>query len=169
MPSNKLKYFLDTNNIRYVVITHSRAFTADAVAALTHISGNEIAKTVMVKLDGKMTMAVVPASRHVDLNALRKASGAQTVVIVPEPQFADIFPDCEVGAMPPFGTLYGIPVYVDDRLSRDVEIAFNAGSHLELIRMQFADFKRMEHPTIAPIATRSQHERIEEERLAHSA
>ena len=119
MPSNKLKYFLDTNNIRYVVITHSRAFTADAVAALTHISGNEIAKTVMVKLDGKMTMAIVPASRHVDLNALRKATGAQTVVVVPEPQFADIFPDCEVGAMPPFGTLYGIPVYVDDRLARD--------------------------------------------------
>jgi Ala-tRNA(Pro) deacylase len=169
MPSNKLKYFLDTNNIRYVVITHSRAFTADAIAALTHISGKEIAKTVIVKLDSKMTMAVVPASRHVDLNALRKASGAQTIVVVPEPQFADIFPDCEVGAMSPFGTLYGIPVYVDDRLSHDVEIAFNAGSHLELIRMTFADYKRLEHPTIAPIATRSAHERMEEERLAHSA
>jgi Ala-tRNA(Pro) deacylase len=169
MPSNKLKYFLDTNNIRYVVITHSRAFTADAVAALTHISGNEIAKTVMVKVDAKMTMAIVPASRHVDLNALRKATGAQTVVVVPEPQFADIFPDCEVGAMPPFGTLYGIPVYVDDRLARDPEIAFNAGSHLELIRMTFDDFKRLENPTIASIATRSAHERIEEERLARSA
>lgn len=169
MPSNKLKYFLDTNNIRYVVITHSRAFTADAVAALTHISGNEIAKTVMVKVDGKITMAVVPASRHVDLNALRSAAKAQNVVVVPELQFADIFPDCEVGAMSPFGTLYGIPVYVDDRLARDVEIAFNAGSHLELIRMQFADFKRLEHPTVAPIATRSTHERIEEQRLAHSA
>lgn len=166
MPVRRLKEFLDKNGIRYVVISHSRAFTAAAIGAITHIPGSEIAKTVMVRVDGHLAMAVVPGSRHVDLNALRAALNANEVVVVPEPEFQSVFPDCEVGAMPPFGTLYGLPVYADERLTKDFEIAFNAGSHRELIRMEFDDFKRLEHPMILRIATRSAAERLEEERIA---
>ena len=165
MPVQRLKEFLDKNDIRYVLISHSRAFTAASTAAITHTPGKEIAKTVMVKVDGQLAMAVVPGSRHLDLPALEKELGAQSVELVSEKEFQDVFPDCELGAMPPFGTLYGLSVYVDNKLEEDPEIAFNAGSHRELMRMQYADFERLEHPRILPIATRSKHERMEEERL----
>lgn len=166
MPVQRLKEFLDKNDIRYVLISHSRAFTAAATAAITHIPGKEIAKTVMVKIDGELAMAVVPGSRHLDLQALEEELDARRAILVSEEEFKDIFPDCEVGAMPPFGTLYGLSVYVDAKLTEDPEIAFNAGSHRELMRLQFADYERLEHPRILRIATRSKHERMEDERMA---
>lgn len=165
MPVQRLKEFLDKNDIRYVLISHSRAFTAAATAAITHTPGKEIAKTVVVKVDGELAMAVVPGSRHLDLQALEEELHAREVKLVTEEEFKDVFPDCELGAMPPFGTLYGLSVYVDAKLEDDPEIAFNAGSHRELMRMQFADYERLEHPRILRIATRSKHERLEEERL----
>jgi Ala-tRNA(Pro) deacylase len=165
MPVQRLKEFLDKNDVRYVLISHSRAFTAAATAAITHTPGKEIAKTVMVKVDGQLAMAVVPGSRHLDLRALEEELGAHRVELVSEEEFQSVFPDCELGAMPPFGTLYGLSVYVDTKLEDDPEIAFNAGSHRELMRMQYADYERLEHPQILPIATRSKHERMEEERL----
>ncbi len=165
MPVQRLKEFLDKNDIRYVLISHSRAFTAAATAAVTHTPGKEIAKTVVVKVDGELAMAVVPGSRHLDLKALEEGLNAREVKLVTEEEFKNVFPDCELGAMPPFGTLYGLSVYADEKLEDDPEIAFNAGSHRELLRMQFADYERLEHPRILRIATRSKHERLEEERF----
>ncbi|HWR37547.1 MAG TPA: YbaK/EbsC family protein [Clostridia bacterium] len=159
MPVQRLKEFLDRNSVHYVVIIHSRAYTAAAIAAITHIPGNEIAKNVMVRLDGQLAMAVVPASRYLDLDALRSSVGAKDVSLVTEKEFEGTFPDCEVGAMPPFGVLYDMPVYIDDRLSKDLEIAFNAGSHRELVRLAYKDFERLQHPRVLQIATRSEAER----------
>lgn len=166
MPVQRLKEFLDKNNIRYIVISHSRAFTAAAIGAITHIPGKEIAKTVMVKLDGKLAMVVVPGSRSVDLNALKAAVPAQTANIVPEPDFSTSFPDCEVGAMPPFGVLYDLPVYVDEMLTHDEEIAFNAGSHRELIRMSYKDFAQLVKPKVLKIVRKTASEMLAEDRLA---
>jgi Ala-tRNA(Pro) deacylase len=155
MPVQRLKDFLDKNEIRYVSISHSRAYTAAAIGAVTHIPGREIAKTVMVKLGGKLAMVVVPGSRHIDLNALKRELGVNAALLVTEPEFADSFPDCEVGAMPPFGVLYDLPVYVDELLTRDQEIAFNAGSHRELIRMSYKDFDRLVKPKVLHIVKKT--------------
>ena len=148
MHLSKVKDFLDANAVKYVVISHSKAFTAQGIAAVSHISGKEVAKTVIVKLDGALAMAVLPASYQVDLSALRRATGVQEAALATEREFKQHFPDCETGAMPPFGNLYGIPVYVDETLSEDQEIAFNAGSHYELIKMAYLDFERLVGPEV---------------------
>lgn len=166
MPVQRLKEFLDKNNVKYIVISHSRAFTAAAIGAVTHIPGKEIAKTVMVKLDGRLAMAVVPGSRSVDMNALKSETAAKTAVIVPEPEFSDSFPDCEVGAMPPFGVLYELPVYVDEMLTRDEEIAFNAGSHRELVRMSYKDYERLMKPKVVKIVRKTASETMADARMA---
>lgn len=152
MPLSKLREFLDTNNIKYLVISHSLAYTAQGIAALTHIPGKELAKTVMVLIDGRLTMAVVPASSRVDLFKLKKYLSAETVELADENQFRGQFPDCETGAMPPFGNLYGMDVFADQSLAQDKEIAFNAGTHRELLRMSFNDFRQLVKPVILPLA-----------------
>lgn len=151
MPVKKLKNFLDSNSIRYVSIKHSQVFTAQEIAASAHISGKALAKTVMVKIDGKMTMAVLPATDKVNFDQLKKAAGAEKVELASEDEFKDMFPECEVGAMPPFGNLYGIDVYADEKLARDELIAFNAGSHTELIQLPYNDFERLVKPKTAQI------------------
>ncbi|ARA94118.1 MAG: deacylase [Bacteroidetes bacterium] len=151
MPVQKLKQFLDEHGVKYVVISHSRAFTAQEVAASAHIPGREFAKTVIVERDGEMAMAVLPASFQVDLDLIREATGARTVRLVSEAEFRDRFPGCEVGAMPPFGNLYGMDVFVAQRLTEDETIAFNAGSHTEVIRMGYADFARLVNPVVIPM------------------
>ena len=148
MPVQKLKEFLDSHNIKYVVMTHSPAYTAQAIAAAAHVSGKELAKTVMVKIDGKMAMAVLPASYRVDLDLMRGAVDAEMVEIATEAEFEGMFPGCEVGAMPPFGNLYGMDVFSAKRLAEDEEIVFNAGTHIELIRLAYADFERLVRPTV---------------------
>lgn len=145
---------LDGHNVEYVVISHSPAFTAQGVAELVHISGKELAKTVIVKLDGKLAMAVLPAKFHVDLMALKRAANAKTAELASEEEFTDRFSDCETGAMPPFGNLFGLDVFADDSLEADKEIAFNAGTHRELIRMAWADFKRVAEPKVVSLAVR---------------
>ena len=152
MPIRKLRQFLDSHNVKYRVISHAPAYTAQEVAASAHIPGKEVAKTVIVKLDGKVGMAVLPASYHVNLEALKKAVGAQSAELASEGEFKELFPDCEVGAMPPFGNLYDIPVYVAEKLAADEEIAFAAGSHTELIRLSYADFERLAQPSVVPVA-----------------
>jgi Ala-tRNA(Pro) deacylase len=149
MPAKKLKEFLDANHVKYVAIRHSAAYTAQEIAALAHIRGKELAKTVMVKVDGEMAMAVLPASHKVDTNLLKAAAGAESLALATEAEFRDLFPDCEAGAMPPFGNLYGMPVYVDATLTKDEEIAFNAGFHSELIRMAYREFERLARPVVA--------------------
>lgn len=152
MPLSRLKQFLDNENVKYVTISHSLAYTAQGIAALTHIPGKDLAKTVVVKLGNTMAMAVLPASCHLDVELLRKASGAKTVEIATEMEFQDKFPDCETGAMPPFGNLYDMKVFADEILARDSEIAFNAGSHRELVRLAWEDYARLVQPKIVPLA-----------------
>jgi Ala-tRNA(Pro) deacylase len=146
MPSKKLKSFLDENNIKYISIKHSSAYTAQEIAALAHIPGKELAKTVIIKINGKMAMAVLPASYKVSFEQLKEALGMQEVRLAYEQEFLDKFPDCDVGAMPPFGNLYGMEVFVAESLAEDEEIAFNACNHTELIKMKFGDFERLVKP-----------------------
>jgi len=146
MPSKKLKEFLDENKIKYVTIKHSSAFTAQEIAAIAHIPGKDLAKTVIIKIDGKMAMAVLPASYKVSFEELKEFFGLSEVRLAYEQEFIDKFPDCEVGAMPPFGNLYGMEVYVAESLAEDEEIAFNACSHTELIKMNFSDFEKLVKP-----------------------
>ena len=155
MPVQKLKSFLDENGIKYVAIKHSAAYTAQEAAAHTHIPGKELAKIVMVKVDGKMAMAVVPASHRVDFDRLRDVVGAKHVELASEAEFKGCFPACDVGAMPPFGNLYDMEVYVSDVLAEDIEIAFSAGSHSELIRLSYADYERLVQPKIASFSKRT--------------
>ncbi len=152
MPIRKLIQELDRHDVKYVLLSHSPAFTAQEVAESAHIPGKELAKTVVVKLDGRLAMAVLPASRQVDFDKFRDAAGVQSAVLAHEEDFQDVFPDCEVGAMPPFGYLYSLPVYVDPSLTEDEEIAFTAGSHRELLKLTYNDFEEMTAPHIAPLA-----------------
>src|SRR5512134_2549346 len=148
MPVSQLKEFLDRHRVRYVTIAHSLAYTAQEIAESAHIRGKELAKTVMVRLDGKMAMAVLPASKLVDFELLRQGAGASTVELAGESEFKDRFPECELGAMPPFGNLYGMEVLVSEDLADDDEIAFNAGTLTELIRMSCKDFQRLVQPKV---------------------
>ncbi|MGB9641953.1 MAG: aminoacyl-tRNA deacylase [Candidatus Ratteibacteria bacterium] len=148
MPSRKLKEFLDRNKIKYVSIQHSPAYTAQEIAAAAHIHGKELAKTVVINKDGKLALAVLPANYHVDVEILRKATGANSLTISTEQEFKDAFPECEIGAMPPFGNLYGMETYVEDSLSENKEIVFNAGSHTELIRISYQDFINLVKPKV---------------------
>ncbi|MFA6235038.1 MAG: YbaK/EbsC family protein, partial [Bacteroidota bacterium] len=125
MPAQRLKEFLDREGVRYVSILHSAAYTAQEVAQTAHISGDEMAKCVMINVDGKMAMAVLPASCQVDFGLLREALGADHVTLAHERDFSELFPQCELGAMPPFGNLYGMPVYAAQKLAEDDAIAFN--------------------------------------------
>jgi len=153
MPATKLKQFLDDNDVRYVVTTHSLAYTAQEVAASAHVSGRDFAKTVIVKIDGDWAMAVLPANRKVDIQELREITGGDRVKLAAEDEFRDVFPDCEPGAMPPFGNLYGMDVFVAPSLADEEEIAFNAGSHTEIIKMSFGDFERLVKPKVLSFTT----------------
>ncbi|MBZ5678420.1 MAG: YbaK/EbsC family protein [Acidobacteriia bacterium] len=134
-------------------MTHSAAYTALEIASLAHIHGDEFAKTVIAKIDGTLVMAVLPASYHVDLSLLKAAAKGKKIALASETDFRDRFPGCETGAMPPFGQLYGMPVFVDESLTRDKEIAFNAGTHQELIRLSYEDFARLVKPNVAQFST----------------
>lgn len=154
MPVKKLKEFLDSEKVKYVTISHSPTYTAQEVAASTHIPGKEMAKTVVVKLDGKMALTVLPASNKVDFELLSGVAKAQKAELAAEDEFQDRFPECELGAMPPFGNLYGMLVFVTKSLAQDDEIAFNAGSHTELIRLAYKDFERLVKPTVAEFSAK---------------
>ncbi|HEU5039455.1 MAG TPA: YbaK/EbsC family protein [Gemmatimonadales bacterium] len=147
MVLQKLRDYLDGEQVKYVVVTHSPAHTAQEIAAAAHISGKEMAKTVMMKVDGEMVMVVLPASTKVDLARLLEATGADEVELAHEREFKGLFPDCELGAMPPFGNLFGLKTFVAEELTEDEEIGFNAGSATDLIRMRYADYARLVQPT----------------------
>jgi Ala-tRNA(Pro) deacylase len=148
MPVKKLTTFLNERKVKFVTIRHSPSYTAQEIAASAHIPGKELAKTVMVKLDGKMAMAVLPASQRVDFDMLKRAAGVGKVELASEDEFRETFPGCELGAMPPFGNLYGMEVFVAQGLAEDEEIAFNAGSHIELIKLAYEDFERLVQPRV---------------------
>jgi len=148
MPAEKLREFLDHQGIKYRAIPHQVAYTSRQTATVTHVPNKELAKTVIVKIDGVLAMAVLPASYAVDLSLLKAAIGARSVSLAKESEFKDRFPECEIGAMPPFGNLYGMAVYVDESLTKDKDIAFNAGSHYELLQISYADFEQLVKPTV---------------------
>jgi Ala-tRNA(Pro) deacylase len=153
MPTQRLKEYLNKNNIKYISIMHSPAYTAQGIAHSAHISGKELAKTVIVKRDGEMIMVVMPANLKVNLEQFKEILHADVVELACEEEFKFKFPDCELGAMPPFGNLYDMDVYVSDELTKDKEIAFNAGSHTELIRMEYEDFERLIRPRVVSFST----------------
>lgn len=148
MPLLRILKHLDREGVPYNVISHPPAFSAQKIAAAAHVRGREMAKSVMVKIDGKLTMCVLPADRVLDLEHLRLATGADAAELATEAEFKDRFPDCEGGAMPPFGNLYGLPVFVSDALAVLEHVAFNAGNHREIIRLRYADFVRLVQPRV---------------------
>lgn len=152
MPVKKLRRFLDENHVSYETIPHPQAFTAQETAAATHVPGKEVAKTVIVKVDGELAMVVVPAPRMVSLDRLRDVTGATEVSLAEEAEFKDRFPEVEAGAMPPFGNLWDMNVFVDRRLREDEVIVFEAGTHTEAIRLPYADFERLVQPVVAELA-----------------
>lgn len=153
MIARTLKEFLDQHQIKYAVITHSPAFTAQEVAASVHLPGRDLAKTVIVKIGDRFAMAVLPAHRKVVLRDLVELTGQEEVRFATEEEFASLFPDCEVGAMPPFGNLYGLEVFVAPALATTEYLAFNAGSHTEVIRMAWTDYARLVQPRVASFTT----------------
>jgi Ala-tRNA(Pro) deacylase len=148
LSNQKIKEFLASKHLTFEVLQHSPAFTAQQIAASAHISGKNLAKTVIVKIDGKMAMVVEPGHLKVDLDALRQQLNAQHIELATEMEFRSHFPECELGAMPPFGDLYKMDVYVSNNVTRDQFISFNAGSHSELIKMAYKDFYSLVHPKV---------------------
>jgi Ala-tRNA(Pro) deacylase len=148
MPVSKLMDFLNDNNVKYVTVSHSPAYTSHEIAASAHIPAKELAKTVIVKADDRLVMTVLPASHKVIMLELQEALGASQVRLATEEEFESVFPGCALGAMPPFGNLYGLEVIVAQRLTEDKEIAFNAGTHTELIKLAYVDFQRLVEPKI---------------------
>ena len=146
----KLKEHLDANRVAYEVRTHSPAFTAQEIAAAQHVPGREMAKVVILRSGDQFLMAVLPAPYLVDVAKLAEASGKPDLQLASESEFAGLFPQCERGAMPPFGNLYGLPVWADATLTRDGEIWFNA------VHMAYADFARLVQPTVATFGRRAE-------------
>jgi Ala-tRNA(Pro) deacylase len=152
MPADTLIRYLEENEVDFEILRHDRAYTAQEAAAAAHISGDAVAKAVMIIVDGEMGMAVLPASFRVNLDLLKEQLGAKQVKMATEKEFKDRFPDCDIGALPPFGNLYGIPIYAEERLSKEIDLAFCGGTHTEMIRMPFEEFKRLADPRILKFA-----------------
>ncbi len=149
MPLKKLIDYLEGEQIRFTRIIHSTAYTAQVIAHRAHISGNVVAKTIVLKdPEEQYVMAVVPANYQVDLDKMSEVTGKK-MALASEDEFEKLFPGCETGAMPPFGNLFGLPVYVSESLAKSKEIAFNAGNHRELLQMEFEDFNKLATPVVA--------------------
>jgi len=144
----RLAEFLETRNIPYRTETHAEAVTAQQTAQAAHVSGRSFAKPVLLVVDGKLWMAVLPATERVDLRRLRSCLGARKARMATEAEFAAAFPDCDLGAMPIFGSLYGIPVIASGELQQFGEIAFTAGTHHEIVRIRTQDFVEAEQPKV---------------------
>jgi len=149
----RLEDYLRENEIPYQSQHHARAITAQEVAATEHIPGKMFAKTVMVTAGTEQAiMLVLPAPYHVNPEKAAAALGTGEVLLADEERFAELFFDCDVGAMPPFGNLYDVPVYVDKTLAEDETIVFTAGTHTDTMSVSYADFERLVEPTLAEFA-----------------
>jgi len=155
--STRLKELLDAGNADYQTHTHATAYTARQTASAAHVPTIEMAKTVIVKADGLLRMAVLPADCMLNLHHLQWVTRSENIRLATESEFEDAFPGCELGAMPPFGGLYGLPVFCDSRLGYNEFIEFNAGTHTDTIRMTFADFKRLASPTMIDLTDHRPH------------
>lgn len=145
----QLRAFLNKNKVKYQVKRHPEAYTAQEVAHSEHVPGRFLAKTVVLKVDGKLGLAVLPANLLVDLDRFKKLTRAKKVELAKEGEFEDLFPGCEVGAMPPFGSLYNLRVAVDKSLTEDEYIVFNAGTHRDTVKMSYQTFAKLEKPMVA--------------------
>ena len=146
--SPKLKDYLDGHKVQYEVLTHREAYTAPEIAHTLHVPGKELAKVIMVKVGEKFVMTVLPSTWKVSLNRLKEVFGDSQVRLATEEEFKGLFPDCAIGAMPPFGNLYGLEVYVDLSLTADEEIVFQGGTHHDAIKMRYEDFAALASPTV---------------------
>ena len=144
--AKRVREYLEENQVPYIHCTHRLAYTAQEIAAAQHIPGREMAKTIVVKAEGRFVLVILPAVLKLEMKALREELPFRHVELASEKEFAGLFPDCEVGAMVPFGNLYNLPVYVDRSLSADEEIVFNAGTHIDTIKMKYKDFERLVNP-----------------------
>lgn len=149
----RLKSYLDMNGVNYHVSYHKRVYTAQEVAAAQHVSGKELAKVVMAKVNNELAMMVLPASCIVDMDKLKMLFSGKRVKLAREEEFQGLFPDCEIGAMPPFGNLYDLEVYVDNALAEQPNIVFQAGSHVVTIRMAYREFANLVQPKVVDITT----------------
>ncbi len=146
MSMERVRQHLDEQNIKYSILQHSPAYTAQEVAESVHVTGRHFAKCVIVKIDGRLAQVVLPASDQVDLKRMAQSVGATSVELAGEDEFQESFPDCEVGAMPPFGNLFGMEVFVSPHLTAADRIAFNAGNHTDVMQLSYGDFQRLVDP-----------------------
>ncbi len=150
--SRRIREYLDINDVQYEWLPHPQAYTAQEVAHSLHLSGKRLAKTVVVDADGTQVMAVLPASLRLSMTRLREAMQAERVEMMVESELAKLFPDCDMGAIPPFGNLYGMNVWIDKSLVESEEIVFTAGTHRDAIRMRYSDFSALVCPQVCNIA-----------------
>ena len=151
---DRLEDYLRENGVPFEVQHHPRTITAQEVAATEHVPGKMLAKVVIVMVDGEMVMLALPAPYQVDLEKVGKVLEAEEARLAEEEEFEGTFPDCEVGAMPPFGNLYGMPVYVEEALAEDETIFFRAGTHTDTMSVRYADYEQLVEPTVAEFAHR---------------
>lgn len=148
----RLENYLSINGVEFQEESHRRAYTAQQVAAIEHVPGQQFAKVVMLVVDGRAVMAVLPATRSVHFDGVAESLQAHEVRLACESEFAPLFPDCEVGAMPPFGNLYCVPVYVDESLARVDDIVIQAGTHRDTMRLRYHDFSRLAQPVVTRLS-----------------
>ena len=151
----RLEKYLAEKHVPYTRATHRLAYSAQGVAAAQHVAGRKVAKAVILKTEDQFLMVVLPAPMKVDLYLLREELPFKHLELADEWEFGRLFPDCQLGAMAPFGNLYGLPVYVEESLAREDEIVFNAGTHVDTIRMKYKDFDRLVGPTVIHAAALS--------------
>jgi Ala-tRNA(Pro) deacylase len=153
MPGKIIKNYLDENGIKYVVINHSPAYTAQEIAESAHVSGKEMLKTIIINVDNNVVMSVMPANRRLIIELLKDKLNANKIELASENEFKNLFPDCEIGAMPPFGNIYQMDVITCDYIEKSGQIAFNAGSHSEIIKMDYRDYVRLVNPKVLNFTT----------------
>jgi Ala-tRNA(Pro) deacylase len=148
---NKLKMILDEAKVPYEIYNHALAYTAQEIAARQHISGNQLAKVVMIEADNQLVMGVIRANDKIALHAVEESLNVRHARLATEDEFIARFPECEIGAMPPFGHLFGLNVYVDPALAKDEYIYFNAGNHVQTVRLRYKDFAELVKPQVVPL------------------
>lgn len=151
MPMRLLTDYLMQENIQYIATNHPPSYTAMETAQSAHVPGKELIKTVIVNMDGMLAMAILPATEELDLERLKQLAQARSISLAKEEEFSDRFPLCETGGMPPFGNLFGMDVYCDPCWDEDETIAFNAGSHTEIVMMCFGDYIKTVKPILGTI------------------
>ncbi len=149
---DKLRAFLDSEEVKYTQTEHPLAYTARELAVAERLPAREVAKTVVIWGDSGFHMLVLPANRLVDFQEVRLALGLSHARLATEQELSQLFPDCELGAMPPFGALYQVPTYLDSSLAAEEHIAFNAGTHRDVIHMRTEDYRRAADPVIVSTA-----------------